>query len=450
MPLNATIDRVTDRIRDRSHATRSAYMAQMRRAGDDGPVRAHLSCGNQAHAYAAMGDAKDTLAEGRAPNLGIVTAYNDMLSAHQPFEDYPKLIRDAARDAGGTAQVAGGVPAMCDGVTQGQPGMELSLFSRDVIALAAGVALSHNCFDAAAYLGVCDKIVPGLVMAAATFGHIPAVFVPAGPMTSGLPNDEKSKIRQQFATGEVGRDKQNLAIAGYNNVTESLDLLITGASVSAITTTIRGIESMLDAARQSARTWQGTRVYLEVEHDGDSAAWRSEVLAGQLSYNEALDQLSRLNVEARLTLTRRPFFEGARTALELSTVADTTPSTSERTLHITDNATADERNYIHIAATEIEGNLPAPIELQIRNAEATARQLCAHGARLRESDIYRHRFVGGRRFVHLVGNRYGAANAPLGNNERAAWLLRRSICAYDCACNIGLCCVCACGGGILQ
>jgi phosphogluconate dehydratase len=207
MPLNATIDRVTDRIRERSHASRSAYLAQMRRAGDDGPVRAHLSCGNQAHAYAAMGAQKDTLAEGRAPNLGIVTAYNDMLSAHQPFEDFPKLMRAAAQAAGGTAQVAGGVPAMCDGVTQGQPGMELSLFSRDVIALAAGVALSHNCFDAAAYLGVCDKIVPGLVMAAATFGHIPAVFVPAGPMTSGLPNDEKSKVRQQFATGEVGRDK---------------------------------------------------------------------------------------------------------------------------------------------------------------------------------------------------------------------------------------------------
>ena len=147
MPLNPTIDRVTDRIRERSHASRSAYMAQMRRAGDDGPVRAHLSCGNQAHAYAAMGDQKATLAEGRAPNLGIVTAYNDMLSAHQPFEDYPKLMRDAARNAGGTAQVAGGVPAMCDGVTQGQPGMELSLFSRDVIALAAGVAMSHNCFD---------------------------------------------------------------------------------------------------------------------------------------------------------------------------------------------------------------------------------------------------------------------------------------------------------------
>ena len=206
MTVNATIARVTDRIRARSEPTRGLYLDRMAKAVAAGPVRAHLSCGNQAHAYAATGPDKVALAEGRAPNLGIVTAYNDMLSAHQPFESYPALIREAARKAGATAQVAGGVPAMCDGVTQGQPGMELSLFSRDVIAMAAGVALSHNCFDAALYLGVCDKIVPGLVIAAATFGHIPAVFVPAGPMVSGLPNDEKSAVRNAFAKGEVGRE----------------------------------------------------------------------------------------------------------------------------------------------------------------------------------------------------------------------------------------------------
>ena len=206
MTLHRTIAAVTGRIRDRSAATRGPYLDRMARAVSDGPARAHLTCGNQAHAYAAMGEDKAPLAEARAPNLGIVTAYNDMLSAHQPFESYPGQIRAAARRAGATAQVAGGVPAMCDGVTQGQPGMELSLFSRDVIALAAGVALSHNCFDSALYLGVCDKIVPGLIMAAATFGHIPAVFVPAGPMTSGLPNDEKSRVRNQFATGAVGRE----------------------------------------------------------------------------------------------------------------------------------------------------------------------------------------------------------------------------------------------------
>jgi phosphogluconate dehydratase len=206
MTLHPKIDALTARIRDRSARTRGPYLERVRKAAEDGPRRAHLSCGNQAHAYAAMGEDKDRLAGHRAPNLGIVTAYNDMLSAHQPFERFPDLIRDAAREAGGTAQVAGGVPAMCDGVTQGQPGMELSLFSRDVIAMAAGVALSHNTFDATAYLGVCDKIVPGLVIAAATFGHIPAVFMPAGPMTSGLPNDEKARVRQAFAKGEIDRD----------------------------------------------------------------------------------------------------------------------------------------------------------------------------------------------------------------------------------------------------
>ncbi len=204
--LHPTIARVTDRIRDRSSASRGTYLARMAAAAATGPARAHLACGNQAHAYAAMGQDKAALAASRQPNIGIVTAYNDMLSAHQPYEVYPQMIRDAARRVGATAQVAGGVPAMCDGVTQGQPGMELSLFSRDVIALAAGIALSHNTFDAALYLGVCDKIVPGLVIAAATFGHLPAVFVPAGPMPSGLPNDEKSRVRNAYAEGKISRD----------------------------------------------------------------------------------------------------------------------------------------------------------------------------------------------------------------------------------------------------
>ena len=217
MTLHPTIARVTDRIRARSEATRSAYLARIATAGRAGPARGHLACGNQAHAYAAMGAQKSELAAGRAPNIGIVTAYNDMLSAHQPFEDYPKLIRAAAREVGATAQVAGGVPAMCDGVTQGQPGMELSLFSRDVIALAAGVAMSHNTFDSSLYLGVCDKIVPGLVMAAATFGHIPAIFVPAGPMMSGLPNDEKARVRNLYAEGKTTREELMAAeMASYH------------------------------------------------------------------------------------------------------------------------------------------------------------------------------------------------------------------------------------------
>ncbi|MEY4872796.1 MAG: hypothetical protein RLZZ563_2126, partial [Pseudomonadota bacterium] len=217
MSLHPSIARVTDRIRARSADSRAAYLERLARAAQDGPARGHLACGNQAHAYAAMGVDKDALAAGRSPNIGIVTAYNDMLSAHQPFESYPALIRAAARKAGATAQVAGGVPAMCDGVTQGQAGMELSLFSRDVIALAAGVAMSHNTFDAALYLGVCDKIVPGLIIAASTFGHVPSVFVPAGPMTSGLPNDEKSKVRNAYAAGEIGREQLMAAeMASYH------------------------------------------------------------------------------------------------------------------------------------------------------------------------------------------------------------------------------------------
>ena len=217
MALDNRLHQITERIIARSAKTRSAYLERIGKAASDGPRRAHLSCGNQAHAFAAMGGDKDALSSGRAANLGIVTAYNDMLSAHQPFQSYPDLIKDAAREAGATAQVAGGVPAMCDGVTQGQPGMELSLFSRDVIAMAAGVALSHNTFDAAIYLGVCDKIVPGLIIAAASFGHIPAVFLPAGPMTSGIPNDEKAKVRQRFAEGKADRTELMAAeMASYH------------------------------------------------------------------------------------------------------------------------------------------------------------------------------------------------------------------------------------------
>ena len=217
MTLNATIQDVTQRIVERSKPTRAAYLEKIERAATNGPRRAHLTCGNQAHAYAAMGSDQNKLINGKAPNIGIISAYNDMLSAHQPFEAFPNLIKKTARENGATAQVAGGVPAMCDGVTQGQPGMELSLFSRDVIALASGVALSHNTFDAAIYLGVCDKIVPGLIIAAATFGHIPAIFLPAGPMTSGLPNDEKAKVRQKFAKGEIGREELMAAeIASYH------------------------------------------------------------------------------------------------------------------------------------------------------------------------------------------------------------------------------------------
>ncbi|ACE89772.1 phosphogluconate dehydratase [Rhizobium phaseoli] len=206
MSAHARIAAITDRIVERSKPTRERYLERLRAAAAKGVQRSVLGCANLAHGFAVCSPAeKDALAGDRIANLGIITAYNDMLSAHQPFETYPAIIREAAAEAGGVAQVAGGVPAMCDGVTQGQPGMELSLFSRDLIAMAAGVGLSHNMFDAALFLGVCDKIVPGLVIAALSFGHLPSIFVPAGPMTTGLPNDEKSRVRQLFAEGKVGR-----------------------------------------------------------------------------------------------------------------------------------------------------------------------------------------------------------------------------------------------------
>ena len=206
MSASKAIEAITGRIVERSRPHREAYLARIDAAIGAGVHRSTLSCGNLAHGFAACGaHDKQVLTGDRVPNLGIITAYNDMLSAHQPFETFPRLIKDAAREAGGVAQVAGGVPAMCDGVTQGMPGMDLSLFSRDVIAMSAAIGLSHNMFDAAVYLGVCDKIVPGLLIAALTFGHLPAVFIPAGPMTSGLPNDEKARTRQLYAEGKIGR-----------------------------------------------------------------------------------------------------------------------------------------------------------------------------------------------------------------------------------------------------
>jgi phosphogluconate dehydratase len=205
--LHQTIRDVTERIRSRSSPTRSAYLHRIEAARQAGPVRKDMACANFAHGFAAApASDKLVLREARVPSIAIISAYNDMLSAHQPFERYPALIKKAAREAGAVAQFAGGVPAMCDGVTQGRAGMELSLFSRDVIALAAAVGLSHDMFDAALFLGVCDKIVPGLVIGALAFGHLPAIFVPAGPMTSGMANDEKNRIRQLFAQGKVDRD----------------------------------------------------------------------------------------------------------------------------------------------------------------------------------------------------------------------------------------------------
>src|SRR5438477_4315730 len=206
-PVHPTLEAVTSRIRERSIWTRVAYLARIERWRQAIPPRRNLSCTNMAHGCAAfVPEDKLTLVSATQPNIAIVSSYNDMLSAHQPLERFPAIIKEAAREVGAVAQFAGGVPAMCDGVTQGEAGMELSLFSRDVIALSTAVALSHNMFDAVLTLGVCDKIVPGLLIGALSFGHLPAIFVPAGPMTSGLPNDEKSRIRQLYAEGKVGRD----------------------------------------------------------------------------------------------------------------------------------------------------------------------------------------------------------------------------------------------------
>ncbi|MDF3035368.1 MAG: phosphogluconate dehydratase, partial [Paucimonas sp.] len=208
MSLHPKIAEVTARIVERSRPYRSAYLARLDAAGQQGPHRGALSCTNLAHGFAAFPqNDKLILKQQHNPSIAIVSSYNDMLSAHQPFEAYPSIIKEAVRQAGGVAQFAGGVPAMCDGVTQGQPGMELSLFSRDTIAMSTAVALSHNMFDAAVYLGICDKIVPGLLIGALHFGHLPAVFVPGGPMTTGISNSEKAKIRQLYAQGKVGRDE---------------------------------------------------------------------------------------------------------------------------------------------------------------------------------------------------------------------------------------------------
>ena len=203
--LHPAVERVTQRIINKSKDSRRRYLELMKREGERHPDRNALSCSNLAHGFAASLEDKPAIASGRAANLAIVTAYNDMLSAHQPYGRYPEAMKLYAREVGATAQVAGGVPAMCDGVTQGQDGMELSLFSRDTIALSTGIAMSHAMFDGMALLGICDKIVPGLVIGALRFGHLPAIFIPSGPMPSGLANREKQKIRQLYAEGKATR-----------------------------------------------------------------------------------------------------------------------------------------------------------------------------------------------------------------------------------------------------
>ena len=218
MTLHPAITAVTDRIIERSKPTRDAYLALIRRERENGVDRPILGCANLAHGYAGTEEDRETMRAGRAMNIGIVTAYNDMLSAHATYYRYPEQMKVWAREAGATAQVAGGVPAMCDGVTQGFPGMELSLFSRDTIALGTAIALSHGMFEGAALLGICDKIVPGLLMGALRFGHLPMILIPGGPMRSGLPNKEKAAIREQYAEGKATREQLlDAEIAAYHS-----------------------------------------------------------------------------------------------------------------------------------------------------------------------------------------------------------------------------------------
>src|SRR5580704_7177945 len=279
---------VTERIRARSRDSRADYLARMDAARRRGSARAGLSCTNLAHGFAASdaGD-KEALKLMRWPNVAIVSAYNDMLSAHQPLQNYPALIKRAARAAGAVAQFAGGVPAMCDGVTQGQPGMELSLFSRDVIAMATGVALAHIMFDSALCLGICDKIVPGMLMGALAFGHLPVIFVPGGPMPSGVPNKKKALIRQLYAEGKVGRDELLESEAGSYHTAgtctfygtansnqmlmEVMGLHIPGAAFVPPNTELRDAFTAA-AAQRAARTTALGEEYRPLAHIVDEAA----------------------------------------------------------------------------------------------------------------------------------------------------------------------------------
>jgi phosphogluconate dehydratase len=294
MPRHSVLEQVTARIAARSAPTRQAYLDRTHAMAGRKVERSQLSCTNLAHGVAAMPEAaKVRLKTEEAPNLAIVSAYNDMLSAHQPLEAFPRWLKEAALEAGGTAQFAGGVPAMCDGVTQGMEGMDLSLFSRDVIALATAVALSHQMFDGALYLGVCDKIVPGLVLGALSFGHLPAVFVPGGPMTTGMGNEEKAQVRQLYAQGKVGRDAlleaETRSYHGPGTCTfygtansnqmlmEIMGLHLPGTAFINPNTPLREALTR-EAARQALRIAHGTERYTPIAHVLDERAFANGIV----------------------------------------------------------------------------------------------------------------------------------------------------------------------------
>ncbi len=286
--IHPVVAEVTARIIERSRAERTAYLRRLDEAAERGPARGRLACANLAHGFAASGPVDKAALRGNVkPNIAIVSAYNDMLSAHQPFESFPAQLKKAVIRSGGIAQFAGGVPAMCDGITQGRDGMQLSLFSRDVIAMSTAIALSHDMFDATLMLGVCDKIVPGMLIGALSFGHLPTVFVPAGPMTSGLPNDEKAAVRQRYAAGEIGREELLEAeSASYHSagtctfygtansnqmLMEVMGLHLPGASFGNPGTPLRAALTDAAAARATAMTAWG-KSYTPVGHIVDEKA----------------------------------------------------------------------------------------------------------------------------------------------------------------------------------
>jgi phosphogluconate dehydratase len=286
--IHPVVAEVTARITARSRPERTAYLHRLDEAAERGPARGRLACANLAHGFAASGPVDKAALRGTVkPNVAIVSAYNDMLSAHQPFESFPAQLKKSVIRSGGIAQFAGGVPAMCDGITQGRDGMQLSLFSRDVIAMSTAIALSHDMFDAALMLGVCDKIVPGMLIGALSFGHLPTVFVPAGPMTSGLPNDEKASIRQRYAAGEIGREELLEAeSASYHSagtctfygtansnqmLMEVMGLHLPGASFVNPGTPLRAALTDAAAARATAMTTWGES-YTPVGHVVDEKA----------------------------------------------------------------------------------------------------------------------------------------------------------------------------------
>ncbi|MGQ8365679.1 phosphogluconate dehydratase [Glaciecola sp. 1036] len=293
--MNSIIQEVTQRIIERSTHTRAAYLKKIEKARIDGPHRGELSCGNLAHGFAACGkQEKSDLRSMIKANIAIISSYNDMLSAHQPYESYPQVLKDAVAEVGSVAQFAGGVPAMCDGVTQGNPGMELSLMSRDNIAMGTAIGLSHNMFDGALMLGICDKIVPGLLLGSLSFGHLPTVFVPAGPMPSGLPNKEKARVRQAFAEGKVGRDalleaeSQSYHSAGtctfYGTansnqlVVEMMGLHLPGASFVNPGTELRDALTKAAAKQVTRLTDLGTN-YTPIGHIVDAKAMVNGIVA---------------------------------------------------------------------------------------------------------------------------------------------------------------------------